>query len=134
MAGAELTDADRELINSRNRAHLATVNPAGSPQVSPVWVDAVGDIIRINTARGRKKERNVLKDPRVALSVTADDDPLHRVMIQGEVVNVTEEGAVDHIHELARRYDGTDGYQGLVPGMVRLILEIRPRHVARAGS
>lgn len=133
MASTELTPEDRELINSRNRAHLATVNPDGSPQVSPVWVDVAGDVIRVNTAKGRVKVRNVTKDPRVALSVTADDDPLRRVLVQGDVVNITEEGAVDHIHELARRYDGSDGYQGLTPDMVRLILEIRPRHVTRAG-
>ena len=133
MTEAKLTPEDRDLINSRNRAHLATLNPDGSPQVSPVWVDAEGDLIRVNTARGRVKERNVRRDPRVAVSVTADDDPLRRVMVQGEVVNLTEEGAVDHIHALARRYDGTD-YRGLSPEMTRVIIEIRPRRVTRAGG
>jgi len=134
VASNELTPEDRELINSRNRAHLATVNPDGSPQVSPVWVDVEGDLIRVNSARGRVKVRNVERDPRVGVAVTADDDPLRRVLVQGDVVNVTEEGARDHIDELARRYDGTDGYLGMTPGMVRVIIEIRPRRVTRAGG
>ena len=129
---SELTPDDRDLINSRNRAHLATLNADGSPQVSPVWVDVRGDVIRVNSARGRIKERNVLKDPRVALSITADDDPLRRVMVQGEVVRITEDDAVEHIHELSRRYDGRD-YANLTPEMTRIIIEIRPLRVARAG-
>lgn len=125
-----LTEADRRLFEEPNVGSLATLNADGSPQVSPVWLDMDGDHIRINSARGRLKVRNVERDPRVAVSVFDRNDPETRVLVRGRVVEITGDGAVEHIHALSRKYDGEDF--PLTPDMVRVILVIRPERVAHA--
>ena len=129
MSRRGLNPKERELFERPNFAHLATVNADGSPQVSPVWVDLVGDRIRVNTAVGRVKDRNVRRDPRVALSLHDQGDPYTRVSVQGRVVEITEEGADAHIDELSQKYDGVTPYPGRTPGMRRLILLIEPERV-----
>lgn len=126
----ELEGKARALFEGPNFAHLATVNADGSPQVSPVWVDVEDGLIRVNTARGRVKDRNMTRDPRVALSITDLDDPYIRAYVQGEVAEATEEGAVEHIDDLSEKYDGVRPYPRLEPGMVRVIYKIRPTKVA----
>ena len=126
----ELEGKALALFEGPNFAHLATVNADGSPQVSPVWVDVEDGLIRVNTARGRVKDRNMTRDPRVALSITDLDDPYIRAYVQGEVAEVTEEGAVEHIDDLSEKYDGVRPYPRLEPGMVRVIYKIRPTKVA----
>ncbi len=68
---AKLTDKARALIDDPNFAYLATVGRDGVPQLTPVWIDRDGDTIRINTAKGRAKDRNMRRDPRVAVSIAA---------------------------------------------------------------
>lgn len=126
---AKLSTEDRTLFEKPNFAHLATLNADGSPQVSPVWVDVEEGLILVNTTRGRIKERNVARDPRVAISIFDMDDPYQRVLIQGRIVETTEEGAVEHIHALAKKYMGVDEYPKLTPDMTRLILKIEPERV-----
>jgi len=123
----KLTEKASELIEGQNFAHLATLMTDGSPQVTPVWIDRDGDIIRVNTAKGRVKLRDVLRDPRVAISIANQGDPYDRVVIRGRAVEVTEEGAEDHIDQLSRKYTGAD-YQK-PPGQRRVIIKIRPEHV-----
>lgn len=123
-----------ELFEGPNFAHLATVNPDGSPQVSPVWVHARDGLIEVNTSRGRMKDRNMSKESRVALSITDASDPYVRASVQGEVVEQTEEGAVEHIDFLSEKYNGVTPYPNLTPGMVRVIYRIRPRKVHVTGG
>ena len=123
-----LTDEQRAIIEKPNFGHLATVMSDGSPQVSPVWVDVDGDHVLVNTAAGRLKERNMRRDPRVALSVRDRELVDSEVTIRGRVVDITEVGAEEHIHALSRKYRGEE-YNGLVPGMVRLIVRILPERV-----
>ena len=123
-----------ELFEGPNFAHLATVNPDGSPQVSPVWVHVRDGLIEVNTSRGRMKDRNMSKESRVALSITDASDPYVRASVQGEVVEQTEEGAVDHIDFLSEKYNGVTPYPNLTPGMVRVIYRIRPRKVHVTGG
>ncbi len=125
-----LSGEDRALLEKANVAHLATVSADGWPQVSPVWVDLDGDYILVNSARGRVKVRNVEADPRVALSVADRDDPLTRLVVQGRVVEITEEGAEEHIHALAKKYMGLERWPNLTPDMVRVILRIAPERVS----
>lgn len=124
-----LSTEQRRLFEEPNVGHLATLNPDGSPQVSPVWVDVDDGLILVNTARGRIKDRNTARDPRVAISIHDRRDPLRRVSVQGRVVERTEEGAVEHIHALSRKYWGRE-YDRLTPGMVRLILKIQPDRIS----
>jgi len=125
-----LTERARRLIDGRNIAFLATVDDAG-PHVSPVWIDRDGDTIRVNTAHGRVKERNMRRDPRVAVSIADTDDPYTRVDIRGRVVRIVEEPeARHHIDGLNRKYHETDDEYPVRPGEQRVLFLIEPRRVA----
>lgn len=119
-----------DLFERRTFAHFATMMEDGTPQVTPVWVDYDGEHVLINTARGRQKERNVSRDPKVGVSITDPDDPYRFVSIRGEVEAITEEGAVEHIDSLARRYMDVEEYpyHG-EEGGERVVIEIRPDRV-----
>ena len=122
-----LTEHARALLLGRNFAHIATVMPDGSPQVSPVWVHFDGDDVIVNTAEGRVKTANVRRDPRIALSVLNQDDPYEKVLIRGRVVEMTHERADDGIDALSMKYHGHPYTK--TPGQQRVILRIRPEHV-----
>ncbi len=107
--GTEIPASHRDLLSSEKQAfaYLATVMENGSPQLTPVWFDMAGDRIRINTARGRVKERNLRERPdRIALLIVDPDDPYRYLQIRGHVAEVIEEGAEAHIDELASKYTG----------------------------
>lgn len=125
-----LSPGVRRLLEAPNFAHLATLMPDGSPQVTPVWVDYDGTYILVNTAEGRVKPRNVRRDPRVAIAVTKGDNPYAMATIRGRVVEVTHEGADAHIDMLAKKYLGQDRYPWRAPGEQRVILKIEPEHVS----
>jgi PPOX class probable F420-dependent enzyme len=127
--------AFRDLFERKTFAHFATVMPDGTPQVTPVWVDydEVDDRVLINTMQGRRKERNVQRNPKVGLSITDPDDPYRYVSVRGEVETVTQEGAVDHINELAHRYMDQD-YPNLDDESgPRVLIRIRPDRVVTSG-
>jgi PPOX class probable F420-dependent enzyme len=128
-----LTDADRAMLEGRNFAHLATVMPDGSPQVSVVWIDVDGDAILVNSAEGRTKTRNIERDPRVALSVYDQENPYRQLMVRGRVVDATHEGAKEHIDALAKKYLGTDVYPWHRPDQQRVIFRIEIDAIARMG-
>ena len=128
---ATLTPGVRALFEGKNFGHLATIMPDGSPQVSVVFVDIEGDNILVNTAEGRIKARNVQRDPRVAISIYNQDATNQSAAIRGEVVEVRgdDEGALENVHKLARKYMGVEKYPYLQPGEQRLLFVIRPDRV-----
>ena len=97
-----------DLFEKKTFAHLGTLLPNGAPHVTPVWVgyDGEADRILVNTERGRQKERNVRRNPAVGLSMIDPDNPYRYLSVTGEVDELTEDGARDHIDQLARRYTG----------------------------
>lgn len=119
------------ILHKRAFAHVATVDDDGAPQVTPVWIDYDGEYILVNSAQGRKKDRNLRARPQVALSILDPDDPYRYLGIQGEVVEITEEGGAAHINKLSHKYDGKD-YR-LPAGQVRVIYKIRPVRVWTMG-
>lgn len=127
---ATLSEGVKKLFLEPNFAHMATLMPDGSPQVSPVWVDVEGDRILVNTSEGRVKPRNVRRDPRVAISIYKQDNPYSSAFIRGRVVEITHEGAEDHIHKMAKKYLGQDRYPYLQPGEQRVIMVIEPEQVS----
>ncbi len=127
---ATLPQGVKKLFQEPNFAHLATLMPDGSPQVTPVWVDLDGDRILVNTAEGRTKPRNVRHDPRVAISIVKQDNPYSSAFIRGRVIEITTEGADAHIDKLAKKYIGQDRYPWRQPGEQRLLLVIEPQHVS----
>lgn len=114
-------------------ANIATVNPDGTPQVTPVWFDYTDGLVRVNTARGRVKARNLKKGAAVALAIVDPDNPYRYVQIRGRVRRVTEDGAVSHIDSLAKKYLGQDKYPYAQPGEVRLLCEIEPTSASGMG-
>jgi PPOX class probable F420-dependent enzyme len=107
-------------------ANLATVMPDGSPQVTPVWFDYKGGIIRVNSAKGRVKVRNMAEGAHVALAIVDPDNLYRYIQIRGRVARVTESGADAHIDSLAKKYLGQDKYPYRRAGEVRIIFEIEP--------
>ena len=126
-----LSERAAALFNEPHLAHLATLMPDGSPQVTPVWVDYDGQHILVNTALGRAKARNLARDPRVALSVVDGARAGRMVAVRGLVVEITEDGADAHIDKLSKKYTGSDQYQG--PGEGRVIYKIKPEKVSTMG-
>jgi PPOX class probable F420-dependent enzyme len=114
-------------------AHLCTLMPDGSPQASPVWIDVEGDTIIVNTAKGRVKDANMRRDPRVAISVSPTDNPYVQFSIRGKVVQITTEGADAHIDKMAKKYMGKDSYPFRQPGEVRVIYKIEAEKIGSMG-
>jgi PPOX class probable F420-dependent enzyme len=123
-----------DLFEKATFAHVTTMTPDGKPHATPVWVDYDTDEDRllVNTERGRRKERNVAQDPRVAVSMVDPDNPYRYLSVTGEVVETTTEGAREHIDELARRYMGEDEYPNPVE-TERVVLHIRADEVLTGG-
>ena len=114
------------LEQKKTFAHLATLMPDGSPQVTPVWFDYKGGRIRVNSAKGRTKSRNMKEGSRVALAIMDPDNPYRYIQVRGQVSRVTEEGASAHIDSLAKKYLGQEKYPYARPGEIRIIFEIEP--------
>ena len=123
----------RDLFNKKAFASLATLMPDGKPQVTPVWCDVEGDLVIINTAKGRQKDRNLRRDPRVALSIIDPDNPYRYLELRGSVAEITEHGAAEHIDKMAKKYLGVDKYPYRNPNEVRVIFKIRPEHATMMG-
>lgn len=110
-------------------ANLATLMPDGSPQVTPVWFDYASGVVRVNTAKGRVKARNLRDGSQVAVAIMDPDNAYRYIQIRGRVRRATEEGASAHIDSLAKKYLGKDKYPFAQPGEVRIMYEIEPLSV-----
>jgi PPOX class probable F420-dependent enzyme len=125
---AELTPEVRALIEEPNLAHFVTLMKDGSPQVTPLWVDCDDQHILVNTAEGRQKPLNLARDPRVALSIVDRENPYTYVQVRGRVVEITREGAFEHICKLSEKYTGSANYPQR-EGETRIIVRIQPEHI-----
>jgi PPOX class probable F420-dependent enzyme len=126
---AAIPDEAKHLFENKDMAHVATLNSDGSPQVSAVWVGLDGDLVTFNTAEGRVKPKNLRRDGRVAISIAGQDNPYENLILQGKVVELTQDGADDDIDTLAKRYLGADSYPFRQPGEERVIVKIEPEKV-----
>jgi PPOX class probable F420-dependent enzyme len=127
---ATLNDWKDLLGDKKAFAHIATLMPDGSPQVTPVWFDYDRGTIRVNSAKGRVKVTNMQKGAPVAIAIMDPENPYRYVQIRGKVKRVTEEGADRHIDSLAKKYLGKDKYPFAKPGEVRVLFEIEPTSVS----
>lgn len=128
-----IPDKYRDLFAKRAFASLATIMPDGGPQVTPVWVDLEGDLVLVNTARGRQKDKNMRRDPRVAMAIIDPENPYRYLEIRGRVAEITEEGADAHIDKMAKKYLGADKYPYRQPSETRVIFKIQPERVNTMG-
>jgi PPOX class probable F420-dependent enzyme len=134
MATSTIPDKFLPVLTQKKAfAHLATVMPDGSPQVTPVWFDYKDGKFIVNTARGRVKDRNMSQNARVALSIVDPDNPYAHIAVRGKIVRVSEQGADASIDLLAKKYLGKDKYPMRQPGEVRVIYEIEPTSVSAMG-
>jgi PPOX class probable F420-dependent enzyme len=122
-----------DLFQKKAFAHLATLMRDGRPQVTPVWCDFDGTHIRINSAKGRVKDRNMQRDRRVTLEIQDPDNPYRYCTVTGRVVEITEDGADAHIDSLAKKYLGVDKYPYRQPGETRVIYKIEAERAAGMG-
>ena len=122
-----------DLFEKQAFAHLATLMKDGSPQVTPVWLDYDGEHVRVNSAKGRVKDRNMRRDARVALSLQDPANPYRYLEVRGRVAKVTEDGADAHIDSLAQKYLGKPVYPLRQPGEVRVMYYITPESFSSMG-
>jgi PPOX class probable F420-dependent enzyme len=127
---AKLTEGQSHLFKGRNLATVATIRRDGSPHLTPVWIDWDGEDVLFNTAEGRAKPRHIRRNPVVGVEVIDGQDPYRWVSVSGPA-EIIEEGAVEHIHELSRRYTGRDF--DLRADQKRLIVRVKPERVTARG-
>jgi PPOX class probable F420-dependent enzyme len=101
-----LPDGLLALLRQPSLCFLTTLMPDGSPQMTETWVDTDGEHILVNSVAGFQKIKNIERDPRVALAVSDPGNPSRYFSVRGQVLNVTADGAADHIEQLAQRYLG----------------------------
>ena len=126
---SNIPDNFRDLFQKKTFAQLATLMPDGSPQVTPVWCEFDGTYVVINSAKGRTKDRNMRRNPNVALSVQDPENPYRHLSLKGKVVEITENGADAHIDKLAKKYTGKDVYPNRRAGEIRVIYRILPEKI-----
>ncbi len=129
MSQTIITPEIAKLFQGKNFASFATLMKDGSPHVAPTWVERDGDIILINTAGGRVKEKNIRLDNRIALSIYDQENPYNMVSVRGKVTDLITEGADEHIDKLAKKYFGVDKYPFRTPDEQRIILKIQPEKI-----
>jgi len=122
-----------DLLEKPAFGNLGTLMKDGSPQVTPVWVDYDGKYVRINSAKGRVKDKNIRRDPRVAVALQDPGNPYRYLEIRGRVVEITQNGADDHINKLSQKYLGKPVYPFRQPGEVRVLYKIEPDKVSSMG-
>ncbi len=118
-----------DLFQKKTFAQLATIMPDGTPQVTPVWVEYDGNHVVINSAKGRTKDRNMRRNPHVAIDIQDTENPYRHLALKGKVVEITENGADAHIDKLSKKYIGKDVYPNRRPGEVRVIYRIVPEKI-----
>ncbi|MBI4462951.1 MAG: PPOX class F420-dependent oxidoreductase [Acidobacteria bacterium] len=123
----------RDLFGKRAFGYLATLMPDGRPQVTPVWCDLENGHVLFNSARGRQKDRNLRRNPRVAIAVVDPDNPYRYLEIRGRVVEITEQGAEEHIDRLTKKYLNQGKYPYRQPDEVRVLYRIKPEHTSSMG-
>ncbi len=125
----EVPESHQDLLrdDAKTIAFLATLMSDGSPQVTPVWFEWTGEDILINTAKGRTKDRNMRRNPQVAVTIADPRDASRYIQMRGRVVEITTEGALEHANKLSWKYDGHPWTA--TPGQVRVIFRIKPEHI-----
>jgi len=124
-----INDKVVKLFSAKNLVFIATLMKDGSPQLSPVWANCEDGFILVNTAEGRIKHKNILRDPRVAVSVTSNDNPLDMTTIRGTVIEIIPDYQYHHADKLTQQYMGRSNYPFKQPDEKRIIFKIKPEKI-----
>jgi PPOX class probable F420-dependent enzyme len=130
---ATVPESHKDLFDKRAFGSFTTLMPDGSPQTTPVWVDFENGKVVVNTALGRQKDKNVRRDPRVAITLIDPDNPYRYLEVRGQVDEITTEGAAAHIDKMAKKYMGVDKYPYAQPGEQRVLFKITPHKFSTMG-
>ncbi len=122
-----------DLFNKPAFGVLTTLMPDGSPQTQPVWVDFENGRVLVNSALGRQKDKNLRRDPRVAITLIDPDNPYRYLEVRGKVAEITQDGAAQHIDKMAKKYLGQDKYPYAQPGEQRVLYKIEPEKIHTMG-
>lgn len=128
-----LTDKAMKMIEGKNFATVVTLMPDGSPHATIVWIDHNAENLIVNTSIGRRKEKNMRRDPRVAISIFDSQNPYNSISIKGKVARITEEGADAHIDKMSMKYLGKEKYPYRSKEEKRVIVEIEPLQISYWG-
>jgi len=123
---AKIPESHAHILESKALLYLALTQKDGTPQVSPIWFDTDDGLIRVNSAKGRLKDKIMRARPSVAAAIVDPTNPFTWIQIRGSVIEITEEGADAHIDKLANKYLGVEAYQNRTAGQVRVLYKIRP--------
>jgi len=127
----------KDLLEKPVFVALVTVMPDGSPQATPVWANTDGTHVLINSAKGRQKDRNMRRDPHVSILAIDPQNGYRWMEIRGTVTEITEDGAVDHINALSKKYRGIEDYYAEDPARrsreTRVIYRITPERINTSG-
>ena len=114
-------------------AKLGTLMPDGPPQVHQIWFDYDGRHIRINTAEGRQKDKNLRERPYATVLLVDPDDPYFYLELRCEVAErVLGQEADAHVGTLGERYLGQASFEA--PGETRVLYKFEPQHVTTYGQ
>jgi len=133
MAAASIPENYMALFSKPVFGFLTTLMPDGSPQTQPVWVDYDNGKVVVNSALGRQKDKNMRRDPRVAVTLMDPDNPYRYLEIRGKVAEITQDGAAAHIDKMAKKYLGQDKYPFAQPGEQRVLYKIDPVKIHTMG-
>lgn len=124
-----IPDDFKDLLTDKKRAiaYLATIMKDGTPQLTTLWFSWDGSHILINSAAGRVKDQNMRQRPAVAILIQDPENNLRYIQVRGKVVEITEEGALEHINSLSLKYDGIPWKK--VVGQTRVIYKILPVNI-----
>ena len=121
-----IPDSHQDLLTDEKKAfvYLATIMPDGSPQLTPIWFNTDGEYILLNSVKGRVKDRNMRARPTIALCISDPNNPYRYLQIRGKVVEITTDGAEEHIDTLNLKYRGDRNYANHHPDQPRVIYKV----------
>ena len=128
-----IPDSHRDILEKKGLAHVATIGPTGEPHNSPVWFEWDGEHVLFSQTKTRQKYKNLLRDPRVSLSITDPDNPYRYLEIRGTVEGIDDDEGNAFINAMAKKYIDQDVYPWPQPGDERVVVKVRPDHTTSMG-
>jgi PPOX class probable F420-dependent enzyme len=132
-----IPESHKDLLERPVIVSLATVLPDGQPQVTPVWIDYDGEYLRVNSAAGRQKDKNMRRDSKVTIMALDPDNGYRWLEVRGEVVEIDESAGLEHINRLSAKYRNQPDYYASMPQLrgkeQRVMYKIRPIKVTKGG-
>ena len=128
-----IPDSYLDLLASTALAHMATIGARGEPQSTPVWFGWDGIYIRVSQTKRQQKYRNLLRDPRVALSIVDPLNPYRYLEVRGAAVAFEDDPDRSFVDSLARKYLGVDQYPWHQEGDEHVAIVILPQHTSQMG-